>query len=468
MEYDLVIKGGTLVNREGVFKKDLAVQKGIIAAIGVDLPGKKVYRADGMLVIPGGVDPHVHLDMPTALARTSDDWESGTKAAIIGGTTTVIDFVEPEGQETLVTALEKRKAEADGRSMADYALHMTILRSDADNLAQIPAVVQEGIPSFKMYTTYEGFALNDDALIMAFEAVRNAQGMVLVHAENDAIIRQSIRRLVAAGKEHPSNYPDSRPPIAEVEAIRRVIALSRFVGVALYVVHVSTCTGAAAVEKARRHGQVVYGETCPQYLLLNEQCYRNEDGLDVVKYICAPPIRQKKDNDRLWELLKSDGIQTIGTDHCSFNIKSQKDQGRESFLKSPGGLPGIEARLSLIYTFGVRAGILTLQQWVSTCCTKPAGIFGLTPQKGSLSVGADADIVIFDPERKIKLTKSVLHERVDYTPYEGFELTGYPRATFLRGRLLVEDGRWVSSCPDGQFVRRHTHQENQERLSDEC
>ncbi|NPV78312.1 MAG: dihydropyrimidinase [Anaerolineae bacterium] len=467
MEYELVIQGGTLVSRERVEKMDLAVQGGKIAAIAPRLSGKMTYSASGMLVIPGGVDPHVHIDMATPTTRTSDDWSSGTLAAAFGGTTTVIDFIEPEGGEPLMQAYEKRRAEADGLAMIDYSLHMTISRSDPDNLAQIPEVVEAGMTSFKLYTTYEGLALPDEGLIASFEAVRQAGGLVLVHCENDAIIQASIRRLSEAGKLHPSNYPDSRPPIAEIEAIRRVIALTRFIGVPLYVVHISTGTGASAVERARKHGQVVYGETCPQYLLLNEQVYRNPDGLEAVKYICAPPIRQQKDNKIIWELLKSGGIQTIGTDHCPFNVIGQKDSGKENFRKSLGCVPGIEPRLALMYTYGVRAGNITMEQWVSACCTAPAEIFGLAPQKGVLAVGSDADIVIFDPEKKVTLTKALLHERVDYTPYENMQLTGYPHAAFLRGRLLVEDGRLVNPQPDGRFLKRQRHQIPTARMTDE-
>jgi len=468
MNYDLVIKDGTLVSREGVEPADIAVQNGKIAAIGSGLTGEVNYSAQGLLVIPGGVDPHVHLEMPTPNGRTSDSWATGSKAAAFGGTTTVIDFIEPEGDEPLLEAFRKRCSEADGQSMVDYSLHMTIMRSDDQTLRQIPGVVDAGVTSFKHYTTYDGFALPDEGLILSFEAIRDAGGMVLVHCENDAIIQRSIQRLKEAGKLHPSNFPDSRPPIAEVEAVRRMIALARFVNLPLYVVHLSTGTAAAAVDRARKHGQVVYGETCPQYLLLNEKAYRNPDGLEAVKYICQPPIRLEKDHQTLWNLLKSGGVQSIGTDHCAFNVVGQKDKGKDNFLLSPGGVPGIQSRIALIYTFGVRTGILSLQQWVSACSTAPAQIFGLAPRKGSLAVGSDADIVLFDPEKRVKLTKSLLQERVDYTPYEGFELLGYPRATFLNGRLVVEEDRLVDSQPRGQFVKRNRHETPDiERLTDE-
>lgn len=468
MEYELVIKGGTLVDHERVEAADIAVQGGKIAATGAGLSGKVNYSAEGMLVIPGGVDPHVHLGMPTPNGFTSDDWSTGSRAAVFGGTTTVIDFIEPEDNETLLESYQKRRAEADGVSMVDFSLHMTITRTDKETLEQIPGVVDAGITSFKHYTTYEGFALPDEGLIRSFEAIRNAGGMVIVHCENDAIIRFSIQRLAEAGKLHPSNFPDSRPAIAEIEAIRRVIAIARFVNLPLYVVHVSTGTGAAAIDRARHHGQVVYGETCPQYLVLNEGAYRTQDGREAVKYICQPPIRLPKDNKTIWDLLKSGGIQTVGTDHCSFNVTGQKEKGKDNFLKSPGGVPGIQLRIPLTYTFGVRSGVLSLQQWVSCCSTAAAQIFGLAPRKGTLVAGSDADLVVFDPEKKVSVTQSMLQERVDYTPYEGFELTGYPRATFMKGRLVVEDGRLVDPQPKGEFLERQANKIPIARLTDEC
>jgi dihydropyrimidinase len=261
--------------------------------------------------------------------------------------------------------------------------------------------------------------------------------------------------MYADGRLAPQDYPLSRPAIAEVEAIQRVILLARFTAVPLYIVHISTDRGSAAVERARQHGQVVYGETCPQYLLLDESCYQDTDPQNSLKYICAPPLRQVKDQQALWRRLQSAEVQTIGTDHCAFNIHGQKDRGLNSFVDCPGGVPGIEARLSLIYTYGVRAGLLTLQQWVTCCSTAPAQIFGLYPRKGNLAVGADADLVIFDPARQVKLTQSILHERVDYTPYEGFSVQGWPIAVFLSGRLIASidpSPLATISTPKGKFV----------------
>jgi dihydropyrimidinase len=453
MDFDLVIQNGTLITADKTIQTNIGVKDGKIASLGSGLSGRENISAQGMWVIPGGVDPHVHLDMPTPTTVTSDDWDTGTKAAAYGGTTTVIDFVEPENDQTLLEALSLRRAQADGRTHIDYSLHMTLTNADPVTLAQIPAVMAAGIPSFKLYTTYTGFALPDESLLSAFEAVGAAGGLVMLHAENDAIVQHSLAKLRAEGRLAPQFQPQSRPALAEVEAIQRVILMARFTGVPLYIAHISTNKGSQAVERARNHGQIVYGETCPQYLLLDESHNQNPDPRESVKFICAPPLRKAKDQQALWLRLQNGGLQTVGTDHCAFNVNGQKDSGLENFERCPGGLPGIESRLALLHTFGVRAGWLTPQQWVSVCSAAPAQIFGLYPRKGSLEVGADADIVLFDPERRVKLTKSILHENVDYTPYEGLELQGWVHATFLRGQLVasVDESAAITKAK-GQFV----------------
>jgi dihydropyrimidinase len=330
---------------------------------------------------------------------------------------------------------------------------MTLTRADAETLSQIPGVIAAGVPSFKLYTTYEGFALHDDDLIAAFGAVGAAGGLVLVHAENDSIVRHSLDALREQGKLAPQNHPQSRPALAEVEAIQRVILLARFANVPLYVVHISTERGSLAVERARIHGQAVYGETCPQYLLLDENHSRAADPRESVKYICAPPLRQVRDQNALWNRLRNGGLQTVGTDHCAFNVAGQKEHGCDDFTKSPGGLPGIQARMALIHHFGVRAGWLTAEQWVSVCCAAPAQIFGLYPRKGSLEIGADADVVVFDPARRVRITQSLLRERVDYTPYEGLAVQGWVQATFLGGQLIAHADDPADHPPGQRPVR---------------
>ncbi len=453
MEFDLAITGGTLVTAAETIRADVGVVGEKIASIGLGLTGAERIDAAGKLVLPGGVDPHVHLDMPVGATRSSDNWETGTIAAACGGTTTVIDFVEPDLNGSLTVGLAARRAEADGKSVIDYGLHMTLRRGDAQTLDQVPEAMRAGCPSFKTYTTYEGFRLSDAELLAALEAVGAAGGLVLVHAENDAAIGRGRRKFMEAGQTAPRFHPRSRPVPVEAEAIERALALAEVAGCPLYVVHTSTGRGAEAIARARTRSQRAYGETCPQYLLLTDAEYERP-GFEGAKFVCSPPLRPADNPPVLWRLLAEGGLQTVGTDHCPFFFEGQKDLGRGAFIDIPSGMPGIEARLALLYTFGVGQGRLSLNRWVEVCCTAPARIFGLYPQKGTLAPGADADVVIFDPDRAVTLSRAVLHERTDYTPYEGLALHGYPVMTVGRGRVLVKDGRFVGAKGQGRFVAR--------------
>ncbi len=459
MLYDIVIRNGTLVTPAGLLQADLGIAGETIAAIGPDLRGREEINAAGKLVIPGGVDPHVHLQMPAGPVVSSDDWHTGTVAAACGGTTTVIDFVEPagaHGRAPLCAALAARRAEAEGRAVVDFGLHMTLVDADPATLAEIPAVVAAGCPSFKTYTTYS-MKLTDEALVMAMDAVGRAGGLVMVHAENDAGIAYLRQKLLAEGKTAPRYHPLSRPPAMEVEAIERALALADAAECPAYIVHISTGRGAAAVAAARGRGQVAFGETCPQYLLLTDAEF-DRPGFAGAQFVCSPPLRKAEDNAALWALLGRGDLQTVGTDHCPFFYHGQKDLGRPEapppFTRIPGGMPGIEGRLALLYTYGVAAGRMTVERWVDACCTAPARIFGLYPRKGALTIGADADVVIFDPEREVVLTRDVLHENCDYTPYDGCQLKGYPVLTMLRGRVIVRDGEYVGGAGGGRFLVR--------------
>ncbi len=449
--FDLVIRGGRLITRQGVFCSDLAIQDGKIAAIGQGLAGLRTLPAEGLLVLPGAVDPHVHLEMPVGATRSSDDWLSGTVAAACGGTTTVIDFVEPQTGEPLAQALEARRALAEGQAAVDFAFHMTLCDDSPDTLAQIRPLCEAGCTSFKTYLTYEGFRLSDPAFLNVLAAVQAAGGITLVHAESDAIINFTRSRLRIDDPGCPAYHALSRPAHAEVEAIQRALALAQAAGAALYVVHVSTAGGAEAIQAAWQRGQLAFGETCPQYLLLDE-AELSRDNFEGAKFVCSPPLRTSGDRAVLWKALAEDVLQTVGSDHCPFNFAGQKTLGREDYEKIPAGLPGIEARLALMYTCGVRAGRLSPQRWVQVCCTNPSRIFGLLPQKGELAVGADADVVLFDPEKRFTLSGRVLHEQVDYTPYEGIELQGFPAATILGGHVIVENGVYVGEPGQGHYL----------------
>ena len=491
MIYDTVIHGGTLITPDGPVNADLGITGETIAAIGDGLVGRQVIDATGKLVIPGAIDPHVHLEMPAGPVQSSDDWVTGTVAAACGGTTTVIDFVEPEpagvgerekgsmGEDrqtstlplsyspTLFPALAARRAQAEGRAVIDFGLHMTLLDAQSADLAEIPEIVAAGCPSFKTYMTYS-FKLTDDVLVAAMEAVGQAGGMVMVHAENDAGIAYLRRKLIEAGHVEPRYHPISRPAGMEAEAIERALALAEAAECPTYIVHISTGRGAAAVAGARGRGQDVIGETCPQYLLLTDAEF-DRPGFEGAKFICSPPLRKAEDNAALWNYLAAADLQTVGTDHCPFFFVGEKDLGRKDgayppFTRIPGGMPGIESRLSLLYTFGVGAGRLTLERWVEVCCTGPARAFGLSGRKGVLAVGADADVVVFDPAREVVLSRKVarsggirLHENCDYTPYEGFRLTGWPALTMSRGEIIAQDGEFIGRPGRGRFLHRQAH-----------
>lgn len=449
--FDLVIRGGTLVTAADAYPGDLGITDGKIAALGLGLRGRRELDAAGMLVIPGGVDPHVHLAMPAGGIRTSDDWESGTRAAACGGTTTVIDFVEPEAGQSLADALAQRRAKAEASAGVDFGLHMTLRWADDATLDAVSGMVAAGCPSFKAYTTYDGFRLEDPDLLRAMTAVGRSGGMLMVHCENDAMIRSAREELAAAGRLGPASHPRSRRPASEAEAVSRVLRLADAAACPVYIVHLSTREGAQLLRAAKELGQTAWGETCPQYLLLDDSSYARPE-FEGAKFVCSPPLRPPEHGAALWAGLSDGTLDTVGTDHCAFNFVGQKDLGRQDFRLIPNGLPGIELRLALIYTFAVRQRGFSLSDWVRLCCTEPARLFGLHPRKGSLVPGADADVVIFDPQAPWEVHQAALHEQVDYTPYEGLSLQGRPRQVLRRGEVIADDGVFVGAGRGGEFL----------------
>ena len=449
---DLVIKNGTIVTPQGTIHADVGIQGERISAIGQNLTGAEELDAAGRYVIPGAIDPHVHLQLPAGEVVSSDDFCTGTVAAACGGTTTVIDFVEPKGLQSLMDAFHQRRDEADGRVAVDYGLHMTLNSDDPLRLAEIPAIMKVGCSTFKLYMAYEGLRLDDGQILNAFAALRRARGLPIVHAENHFAIVHLTERFLREGKTTPHYHPLTRPDFMEGEATGRVVALARMTGLPVYIVHVSCAESLGRVRDAQRQGQAVYGETCPQYLLLTRAEY-DRPGFEGAKFVMSPPLREETDQQSLWEALVSGALQVAATDHCPFFFVGQKERGRDAFNNIPGGAPGVETRLPLLHTFGVRAGRMSLQRWVEVCCSEPARLFGL-PQKGRIVVGTDADLVIFNPEKRVTLHHQILHQNVDYTPYEGMALVGYPEATLLRGKVIVRDGEYVGEAGQGRYLER--------------
>ena len=449
---DLVITGGTVVTAEASARADVGVEAGRIAALGLGLHGRQTIDARGMLVLPGAVDEHVHLQMPVGEFCSSDDFYTGTVAAAHGGTTTLVDFAEPAPGQTLLEALEARRAEADPRVVVDYGLHMTLSRAGDETLAQVPACIAAGSASFKLYMAYQGLRLDDEGLLRALAALREAGGRPLVHAENHHAIAYLTARALAAGRTGPAEHPRTRPAVMEAEAVHRLLALAHVAGAPLTLAHLSCALGLEEVRRARARGQAVWVETCPQYLLLDESEYERP-GFEAAKFVMAPPPRTGADRAALWAGLASGEVDTVATDHCPFFFATQKVRGRDDFSRIPGGAPAVETRLPLLYTHGVCRGRLSPERWVEVCCTAPARRFGLAPRKGTLALGADADVVIFDPDRRVTLSAGTLHQNVDYTPYEGWQVQGYPRTVLSRGEVLVHDGQFSGPPGRGQFLK---------------
>lgn len=450
MKFDIVIKNGKIVTATHSYFADVAINGEKIAAIGENLSGRREINAEGMLVTPGAVDIHVHLEMPIGKFVSTDDFFSGTRAAAFGGTTAIVDFVETQPDETMLDALAARRALADARSTIDYGLHMTIAPTDIAKLDQLPAVYDAGCASFKLYMAY-GLRLNDGELLQAFQAIRRVGGLPVVHAENWDVITTLIAQNLAQGNTSPHWHPRSRPAELEGEAVGRVIDIAAFAGVPLHIFHVGCQSAVDRIADARRRGLPVTGETCPQYLLLDDTVY-DRDGVAGALPVCAPPIRPRGEQRKIWQALADNHLQIVTTDHCPFTVE-EKASGLGDFSRIPGGVPAIEMRFPLLYTYGVRAGFFSENRWVDMACTKPAEMLGFT-RKGHIAVGYDADIVVFDPEKTLTISPETLHETAGWTPYDGVSVRGMPAVTFSRGQILVQNGEFSGKPGHGKFVVR--------------
>ncbi|GAB6153657.1 dihydropyrimidinase [Desulfosporosinus burensis] len=453
----IVLNGGTIVTAADMYQADVRIEGERIVAIGYEIkqPGDQAIDVDGCFLFPGGIDPHTHFDLPMGTFSTADDFFTGSKAAVLGGTTTILDFATQFKGETLKEALENWHAKAEGKCYVDYGFHMAITDWNEQIAQEITDLVQvEGVPSFKLYMAYKNILQVDDgALLQALRHAGESGALVCVHCENGDVIYDLVHEAVAQGKTSPKYHPLTRPPEAEEEATARVIALAQIAKAPLYIVHL-TCKGALqAVTKAKLKGIEVYAETCPQYLLLDNSYY-NLEGFNSAKYVISPPLRSIDHQQELWSGLQTGILDVVATDHCAFNYQGQKELGFNDFSKIPNGAPGVETRMGLLYTYGVMTGKLSIHEFVALTSTNAAKLFGLFPRKGTIAPGSDADLVVWDPRISSVISVDSLHQDVDYTPFEGFKQTGQATQVFLRGKQVVQNGHLIEEKPTGNYLPR--------------
>jgi dihydropyrimidinase len=452
----LLIKHGTIVTATDRYQGDVFVEGEKISTIGTALTmaADRTIDATGKYVLPGGIDVHTHLDMPFGGTKSADDFESGTRAAAYGGTTTIVDFAIQYKGQTLHDAWEAWMKKADGNAVIDYGFHLIITDLSDQVEEEMDALVRQGVTSFKLFMAYPGvFMLDDASIFRALLRTGQNGGTICMHAENGGVIDVLVKRALAEGKTAPKYHALTRPARAEGEATHRAIALAEMADVPIYIVHLSAAEALEMVTEARDRGLPAYAETCPQYLFLSYDNYE-EPGFDGAKYVMSPPLRPKETQDRLWRGLAFNDLQAISTDHCPFCMKEQKTLGRDDFSKIPNGAPGIETRMGLVYDGGVVAGRISLNRFVELTSTSPAKIFGLFPRKGTIAPGSDADIVVFDPAKKTRLSAKTLHMKVDYNPYEGREVAGAVDTVVSRGRVVIDGGTFTGRAGAGSFLKR--------------
>jgi dihydropyrimidinase len=465
----LLIKSGKLITASEIYTADIMVEDQVISQIGVNLkaPGAEIIDASGKLVMPGGVDPHTHFDLPMFGTVSSDDHYTGHKAAAFGGTTTVIDFV-PQDQPTLHDSIDAWHAKADAKAAIDFSFHMNITHLDDAISEEIPSLPNLGITTLKVFTAYNNRLRLEDGEIFRLLRIAREHGMLtMLHAENGDVIDVFVAEAIAAGYTSPEWHALTRPAWGAVEATLRAASLAAQAEAPLYIVHMNAAGEVDMLRYARQMGLPVMGETCPQYLFFTIDDLRREDG---AKWVCSPPMRSKEDNQRLWEGLADGSLQTVGTDHCPFFYDGTrpiqyegktvaipgKELGKHDFTKIPNGLPAVGDRLPILWTYGVGTGHITPNHFVSLTSTNPAKIFGLYPQKGSLLPGADADIVIWDAQRTLMYGVEFAKHRTDYNLFEGWKLTGFPEKVFLRGQFIVDGEKWLGKPGMGRFLKRQT------------
>lgn len=451
-----LIKNGTVVTASDTYRADIIIEDEKIVSIELESMAAydQVYDAFGKLIFPGAIDVHTHLDMPFGGTVTADDFTTGTTAAAAGGTTCIIDYALQTPGKSLEEALQAWHARADGKCAIDYGFHVAVTDLNDTILEEIPDLVEKGYPSFKVFMAYKGvFQVDDATLLRVLQQAGVSGGLVLVHAENGDVIDVLTREMLAEGKTEPIYHALSRPPQAEEEAVNRFITIAELSGAPAYIVHLSDAGALGRVAEARLRGHKIFAETCPQYLLLSIDRYYEPD-FGGAKYVMSPPLREEGNEEFLWDGLASGNLQVVASDHCSFNMKEQKELGLHDFTKIPNGAPGVETRVQLLYAGGVNSGRITQNQFVDLVSTAPARLFGLYPQKGTIAVGSDADLVIFNPDAPFTVSQGTQFQNVDYNPYEGFQGHGVPEKVFSRGELVINNGKYVGKIGHGKFQKR--------------
>ena len=458
-----IIKNGIIVTASDTYQADVCIENGVITQIGHNFSSSdaEVIDAKGCYLFPGGIDPHTHLDMPFGGTVTRDDFETGTMAAAFGGTTTIIDFCLTSKGNSLQSAVEKWHAKSKEKAVIDYGFHLQIVEMNQDVLDELPQMIEEeGITSFKVFMAYKNvFQADDETLFRTLIAAKELGALVMVHAENGDVIDYLVNKAIKEGNVEPKYHALTRPPEVEGEATGRAAILTGLAQSQLYVVHVSCADAVKKITEAREKGIDIWGETCPQYLVL-DQSYLEKPNFEGAKYVWSPPLREKWNQEVLWNALKIGQLQTIGSDQCSFDFVGQKDLGKADFSKIPNGGPLIEDRVSILFSEGVKKGRITLNQFVDITSTRAAKLFGMYPKKGTIAVGTDADLVIFDPEVERTISAKTHHMAVDYNPFEGMNVIGEPISVLSRGEFVIRDKQFVGKAGAGEFIKREKYKKN--------
>ncbi|WP_108662481.1 dihydropyrimidinase [Acuticoccus kandeliae] len=450
---DLIVRNGTIVTASGISKADLGIKDGVVVQIGGAMEGAREIDAAGRYVMPGGVDVHTHLDSEDFSTKSADDFGSGSRAAACGGTTTVVDFCAQKSGQTLAEAIAFWDEKAAGKMAIDYGYHMIIVDMNDGVFEELATLPDRGITSFKLFMAYRGMNMIDDVtMLKSLEQAKTYGALVMVHAENGDAADYLRDKFVAEGKTEPYYHALSRPPRIEAEATARAIALAEIVGTSIYIVHLTCGEALDELIRAKRRGVDALAETCTQYLYLTKEDLARPD-FEGAKFVFTPPARTEADQELLWDALQNRILETVSSDHCSWLFKGHKDKGKDDFRKIPNGAPGVEERLMMVYQ-GVNEGRITLTEFVDLVATRPAKTFGMFPKKGTIAVGSDADIVIWDPETSLTITQSEMHNNMDYSSYEGRAVKGVPTTVLLRGKVIAEDRQYVGTPGEGEFLKR--------------